>query len=41
MPTILIVDDDTALRRAVATTLTDLGHEAVQAPDGKAALAWL
>lgn len=41
MPTILIVDDDTALRRAVATTLIDLGHEAVQAPDGEAALTWL
>jgi DNA-binding NtrC family response regulator len=41
MPTILIVDDDAALRRAVATTLTDLGHEAVQAEDGDAALAWL
>jgi DNA-binding NtrC family response regulator len=41
VPTILIIDDDAALRRAVATTLTDLGHEAAQAQDGEAALAWL
>ena len=41
MPTILIVDDDAALRRALATALTDLGHQAAQAADGEAALAWL
>ncbi len=41
MATILIVDDDRALRRAIATTLGDLGHETAEAPDGEAALAWL
>ncbi|MEA2739767.1 MAG: hypothetical protein QOH05_3074 [Acetobacteraceae bacterium] len=41
MARILIVDDDTALRRAVATALTDLGHQAAEAGDGQAALAWL
>ena len=41
MATILIVDDDAALRRALATALTDLGHTAAEAPDGEAALAWL
>lgn len=41
MATILIVDDDRALRRAIATALTDLGHEPAEACDGEAALAWL
>ena len=41
MATILIVDDDRALRRAVATALGDLGHDAAEAADGEAALAWL
>ena len=41
MPRILIVDDDAALRRAIATALSDLGHEAAEAADGEAALAWL
>jgi DNA-binding NtrC family response regulator len=41
MPTVLIVDDDAALRRAVATALIDLGHNAAQAENGEAALAWL
>jgi two-component system NtrC family response regulator len=41
MPTILIVDDDAALRSAMATTLADLGHDAAQAGNGEAALAWL
>ena len=41
MATILIVDDDDALRSAIATTLRDLGHEAGEAPDGEAALSWL
>jgi DNA-binding NtrC family response regulator len=41
MATILIVDDDAALRQAIATTLDDLGHQPHQAADGEAALAWL
>jgi DNA-binding NtrC family response regulator len=41
MATVLIVDDDGALRRAVATALADLGHRAEEAEDGAAALAWL
>ena len=41
MATILIVDDDAALRTAIATALDDLGHQAHQAVDGEAALAWL
>ncbi len=41
MARILIVDDDRALRRAIATALTDLGHEAAEAADGEAALVWL
>ncbi len=41
MPTVLIVDDDTALRRALATALADLGHRAAEAADGAAALSWL
>jgi DNA-binding NtrC family response regulator len=41
MATILIVDDDAALRQAIATTLSDLGHQPHQAEDGQAALAWL
>jgi DNA-binding NtrC family response regulator len=41
MATILIVDDDTALRRAIATAVGDLGHLAAEAADGEAALAWL
>ena len=41
MATILIVDDDRALRRAIATALSDLGHETGEASDGEAALAWL
>jgi DNA-binding NtrC family response regulator len=41
MATILIVDDDRALRRAIATTLSDLGHDTAEASDGEAALAWL
>ena len=39
MPTILIVDDDTALREGLAEALGDLGHRAEQARDGAAALA--
>ena len=41
MATVLIVDDDKALRRAVAVALGDLGHQTVEAGDGEAALAWL
>ena len=41
MATVLIVDDDRALRRAVVVALGDLGHEPVEAADGEAALAWL
>ena len=41
MAAILIVDDDAALRRALAVTLGDLGHEAYEAADGEAALGWL
>jgi DNA-binding NtrC family response regulator len=38
MPTILIVDDDAALRDSLAETLTDLGHRAIVAADGRSAL---
>jgi two-component system NtrC family response regulator len=41
MPTILIVDDDAALREGIAETLADAGHVAEHAPDGTAALARL
>ncbi|MFL5281387.1 MAG: sigma-54-dependent transcriptional regulator [Rhodopila sp.] len=41
MATVLIVDDDAALRQAVATALEDLGHRAAEAADGAAALTWL
>ncbi len=41
MPTILIVDDDAALRDGLAETLTDLGHIAEQAANCEAALARL
>jgi two-component system NtrC family response regulator len=39
--TILIVDDDAALREGIAETVADLGHGAEQAADGAAALARL
>ena len=41
MATILIVDDDRALGQAIATALSDLGHDTAQAGDGETALAWL
>jgi len=41
MATVLIVDDDKALRRAVAVALGDLGHQTAEADDGEQALAWL
>jgi DNA-binding NtrC family response regulator len=39
MATILIVDDDAAMREGLAETLGDLGHRAIEAPDGDVALA--
>jgi DNA-binding NtrC family response regulator len=39
MATILIVDDDAALREGLAEALGDLGHRAVEASEGNAALA--
>ncbi|WP_428493562.1 sigma-54-dependent transcriptional regulator [Rhodopila sp.] len=41
MATVLIVDDDRALRRAIATALADLGHDTAEAANGEAALVWL
>lgn len=41
MPTILIIDDDNALRTAIATTLGDLGYHTAEARDGETALDWL
>ncbi len=41
MPTVLIVDDDAALREGLAETLADLGHRTEQAEGGTAALARL
>jgi DNA-binding NtrC family response regulator len=38
MATVLIVDDDAALREGVAETLIDLGHRTIAAPDGRIAL---
>ena len=39
MATILIVDDDAALRAVLAETLSDLGHRPLEAADGNVALA--
>ncbi len=39
MATILIVDDDAAMREGLAETVTDLGHRACLAASGKEALA--
>jgi two-component system phosphate regulon response regulator PhoB len=36
--TILIVDDDAAIRELIAETLSDAGYSVVQAPDGARAL---
>ena len=36
MATVLIVDDDAALREGLAETLTDLGHMALTASSGRA-----
>ncbi|MGI4799483.1 MAG: sigma-54-dependent transcriptional regulator [Janthinobacterium lividum] len=41
MTTILIVDDDAPLRRAMAVTVEDLGHVAAEAGDASACLDWL
>ncbi|WP_175720353.1 sigma-54-dependent transcriptional regulator [Burkholderia anthina] len=41
MASILIVDDDAAFRDGLAETLGDLGHRAVEAATGRAALATL
>ena len=41
MPTILIVDDDAALREGLAEALADLGFTPAEAADGETALAWL
>ncbi len=41
MATVLIVDDDTALRESIAEALADLGHRPEQAEDGAACLARL
>jgi DNA-binding response OmpR family regulator len=38
---ILLVDDDRAFRHAIATLLTDAGHQVRQAPDGPEALSLL
>jgi two-component system NtrC family response regulator len=38
MTTILIVDDDAAMRDSLAETISDLGHVAVAKPSGQAAL---
>ena len=41
MPTILIVDDDAALREGLVEALADLGFTPAEAADGEAALSWL
>ena len=41
MGTVLIIDDDAALRTALATAVADLGHDPAEAADGAAALTWL
>ncbi|NPU13028.1 sigma-54-dependent Fis family transcriptional regulator [Bradyrhizobium sp. 83012] len=41
MSTILIVDDDAALRDGLAETLTDLGHDALTAMSGREAIGML
>ncbi|MGI3778198.1 MAG: sigma-54-dependent transcriptional regulator [Janthinobacterium lividum] len=38
MPTILVCDDDAALREGLAEAIADLGHRVVEAADGHAAL---
>jgi DNA-binding NtrC family response regulator len=41
MSTILIVDDERAIRDAVSETLIDLGHDPAAVTDGSTALSWL
>jgi DNA-binding NtrC family response regulator len=41
MATILIVDDDAALREGISEALMDLGHKPLEAADGRAALVSL
>ncbi|GJD48916.1 Transcriptional regulatory protein ZraR [Methylobacterium crusticola] len=41
MPTVLIVDDDPALRDSLAETVADLGHAVARAASGREALAHL
>jgi DNA-binding NtrC family response regulator len=41
MPSILIVDDDIAIREALSEALADLGHAPYAVADGAAALDWL
>jgi len=41
VPSILIVDDDIAIREALSEALADLGHTPYAVADGAAALAWL
>ncbi|MGH2811333.1 MAG: response regulator transcription factor [Actinomycetota bacterium] len=38
MPKILVVDDDESVRKLVSFTLSDLGHEIVEAADGEEAV---
>jgi two-component system alkaline phosphatase synthesis response regulator PhoP len=38
MPKILVVDDDESVRKLVTFTLSDLGHEIVEAADGEEAV---
>ncbi|HJU20544.1 MAG TPA: sigma-54 dependent transcriptional regulator [Stellaceae bacterium] len=41
MPTILIVDDDAAVREALSEAVADFGHAPIAAANGGDALAWL
>ncbi len=41
MATVLVIDDDAALRSAIAVTIADLGHHAIPFGNGADALAWL
>lgn len=39
MATVLIVEDDAAVREGLTEALMDMGHRAIEAPDGAGALA--
>ncbi|MFL5266924.1 MAG: sigma-54-dependent transcriptional regulator [Stellaceae bacterium] len=41
MSTVLIVDDDPAIREALSEAMTDLGHRPASAAEGTTALSWL